>query len=408
VARLLGVPVDAIGVVPNPVDDAAFPPADPGGRDPDELLWVGALGEHKGIEVLLRSVAQLRRRRPTLHLRLVGGERMPGDLDRWRSVAGDLGIGDAVAFDGWLDRRGVAAAMARAGVFVHPSPSETFGVVAAEAILSGLPVAARRSGGVPWIVDLSGGFGTVSEGDDAMAFAAAIQALLDAKPSVSPGEARARLVAAVGRSAVGAATLERYEEAIAGRWSVRTTVAVTSGAAATGAVSAAAPIGATPTSRSSAPAPLPRVLVATEREQSIPRVAALPDGLRERVVLVVPPATDPAPADGPLVAAGTVRLVEAARARYERPPKGRGPIAQLKRAAWKPPLTADEELGVAIRTAVEQVDREREPHDVVALDAPAAVLIDRLDRRRIQLASGSLRWLADRWDAERPAELEPG
>ena len=54
--------------------------------------------------------------------------------------------------------------MARAGAFAHPSPSETFGVVAAEAILSGLPVATRRSGGVPWIIELAGGFGAVADG----------------------------------------------------------------------------------------------------------------------------------------------------------------------------------------------------------------------------------------------------
>src|SRR5260221_1562910 len=114
---------------------------------------------HKVIEVLHRAVAQLSASHPELHIRLVGGERAESDIQRWRSLAGELGIGPATAFVGRLDRPGVAAEMARARLFVHPSPSETFGVVAAEAILSGLPVAARRSGGVPWILELSVWFG---------------------------------------------------------------------------------------------------------------------------------------------------------------------------------------------------------------------------------------------------------
>ena len=59
---------------------------------------------------------------------------------------------DAVRFEPPTDRAGVAAAMARAALFVHPSPWETFGVVAAEALAMGLPVVATPSGGVEEIL----------------------------------------------------------------------------------------------------------------------------------------------------------------------------------------------------------------------------------------------------------------
>jgi len=394
-ARLLDVPAGSIGVLPNPVDDAAFSVADPVDRDADELLWVGALGEHKGIDVLLRAVAQLRSRRPTVHLRLVGGERSVGDMARWRALATELGIGDAVVLDGWLDRPAVAAAMARAAVFVHPSPSETFGVVAAEAILSGLPVATRQSGGVPWIVELSGGFGAVADGDDPAALAGAIEVVLDRWLSVTAEAARARLVEAIGTAAVTARTLEAYRELAA--------------TTPPGPRAAEAAFGVTSSAEAVPLAPLPSVLVATEREQSIPRVAALPDGLRERVTLVVPPLAEGAlaqtPADGATAhpswpMAGQVRIVEAAPARHERPPKGRGPIARFKRATWKPPLTADEELAVVVGRVIEVPGAGGGPQDAIALDAPAAVLLSGMDGRRVRLAPGSLRWLADRWDAE--------
>jgi hypothetical protein len=117
-------------------------------------------------------------------------------------------------------------------------------------------------------------------------------------------------------------------------------------------------------------------------------------------VLVVPPPRN----DGPPVPDGSpppaVRLVEAAPARYERPPSGRSPISRLKRATWRPPPTADEELARAIHGALAEIARRGEPLELIALDAPAAMIVASLDRRHVRLAPGSLRWLADRWDAE--------
>jgi glycosyltransferase involved in cell wall biosynthesis len=385
VADLVGISPDAIGVLPNPVDETAFSPANRDGRDPHEILWVGSLGEHKGIEVLLRAHAQLHSTRPRLHLRLVGGERTAGDIARWRALAGELGIGDAVTFEGWLGRPAVAAAMARASAFVHPSPSETFGVVSAEAILSGLPVASRRSGGVPWIVELSGGFGAVARGDDATAFAAAIESVLDRPPAVTAESARQRLIAAVGTAAVAARTIDCYRDVIGGSSTVPRPE------------EAARPAKAFPPTPSTV---VPRVLVATERDQSLRRVAELPDELRERLVLVVPARAEGASPDAHGLEPSAVRLIEAAPARYERPPTGRSPMSRIKRATWRPPPTVDEELAVAIRRVLEEPSRGKAPIDVVALDAPAAVIVAGLDPRQARLAPGCLRWLADRWDAE--------
>ena len=146
---------------------------------------------------------------------------------------------------------------------------------------------------------------------------------------------------------------------------------------------------------------LPSVLVATEREQSIPRVAALPGRPAREVTSWSRRERRGAGPAGLGAVPGRVRIVEAAPARHERPPQGRGPIARLKRATWRPPPTAEEELAVAILTRGRGAARRRTaPPDVVALDAPAAVIVSGLDSRRVRLAAGSLRWLADRWDAE--------
>lgn len=395
VAGLLGVPADRIGVLPNPVPDGSFPMADPAGRDPDELLWVGSLGEHKGIDILLHAFALLRARRPTLHLRLVGGERSPGEMGRWEELTAALGVQSAVSFDGWLTRDQVAGAMARAGVFAHPSPSETFGVAAAEAILTGLPVAARRSGGVPWIIELSGGFGRVAGGEDPEAFASAIEAVLDGPLAIDPATARSRLTEAIGERAVAGQAIELYGQAIAGA-ATEFADAITSPATPEPAGSAPAATGASG---------LPRVLVATGRDQAIGLVAELPVELRQRLVLVVPPAIANAAGEPRPDSSSGVRLVEARPVPRPRPrPIGRGPLAIVRRARWHPAPTANEILAESVLAAARGASAGPGPVEIVAIDAPAAALIGRLDARRVSLAPGALRWLADRWDAEATGE----
>lgn len=393
VATLLGVSGDRIGVLPNPVPDAAFPPALPGARDATELVWVGSLGEHKGIDVLLRAFALLRATRPSLHLRLVGGERAGGDLERWKALATALGIRDAVIFDDWVSRDRVASVLARASVFVHPSPSETFGVAAAEAILTGLPVAARRSGGVPWIIDVSGGFGRVADRDDPDAFADAIAAALDGPFPVDAPTARARLVEAIGERAVANLALEVYRDAVVSIEEPRRPPAQPAQPAH------AMPAQAAP--RTAAPGTTPRVLLATGRDQAFRLVADLPAELQRTLVLVVPAARDEAPLGGDTQPPGralAVRVVDAdpvlpARAR----PHGRSPITRIRAAMWRPTPTGEDLLTRMLLEVARRERTGREPVDVVAIDAPAAAILARQDARRVRLAPGALRWLADRW-----------
>ncbi len=151
-------------MVPNVVEVDAFAPGSgTAGRDGRELLWVGGRKANKGIDVLLAAFTRLHAARPDLRLRLIG--RAPSETEeaRCRSLARDLGIAGAVAFEGHASRSEVAAAMARAAVFVHPSPTETFGVVAAEALAAGLPVAATPSGGVEEVVGHDGRFGVIAD-----------------------------------------------------------------------------------------------------------------------------------------------------------------------------------------------------------------------------------------------------
>ncbi|MCU0506497.1 MAG: glycosyltransferase [Chloroflexi bacterium] len=154
-ARLIeagaGLAAGSVGVVPNVVPAALFAPAAAPRGAPDEpgpttLLWVGARKASKGTDTLLRAFALALRERPDLRLRLVGRAPTDEEEQRLRALASDLGVAAAVAFDPPLPRAGVAQAMRGATLLVHPSPFETFGMVVAEALLVGLPVAATPSG----------------------------------------------------------------------------------------------------------------------------------------------------------------------------------------------------------------------------------------------------------------------
>ena len=101
------------------------------------LLDVSRIVPGKGQADLLPLLAELRRTRPDLVLLLVGDGELRPALER---SARELGLSDAVVLTG--GRSDVPELMVAADVFVFPSASEGFGMVALEAMAAGLPVVA--------------------------------------------------------------------------------------------------------------------------------------------------------------------------------------------------------------------------------------------------------------------------
>jgi glycosyltransferase involved in cell wall biosynthesis len=201
-----------IGILPNVVAVEDFPLAPLAARDPHELLWVGGRSEKKGTDRLLEAFHLLRQRHPELRLRLVGSAPSEAEEERWRELAHRLGVADATSFEPPTDRAGVARAMARAAVFVHPSPWETFGLVAAEALATGLPVAATPSGGVEAIVGHDGSCGEIATGLDPADLARAVERVLDRRRGLDPMTMRRRVEERFGPAAVQRVVLDLYGE----------------------------------------------------------------------------------------------------------------------------------------------------------------------------------------------------
>jgi N-acetyl-alpha-D-glucosaminyl L-malate synthase BshA len=73
------------------------------------------------------------------------------DAGAARKLAQDLGVLDRVKFTGVLD--GVADLLQAANLLLLPSQTESFGLVALEAMASGVPVVASDVGGLPEVVE---------------------------------------------------------------------------------------------------------------------------------------------------------------------------------------------------------------------------------------------------------------
>ncbi len=161
------------------------------------LFTAARLVPHKGIDIGLRVLADLRPQHPSLRY-LVAGEGR--DKSRLQILAAELGVADAVVFAGALSEVDLAEAHAMATVYlglsrVHATVNvEGFGLVFSEAAASGVPSVAGDSGGVRSAVR-DGETGFLVPPEDVIAASAAVQRLL------SDTELRGRMGAA-GRHAV--------------------------------------------------------------------------------------------------------------------------------------------------------------------------------------------------------------
>jgi glycosyltransferase involved in cell wall biosynthesis len=183
----------AYGLEPGRVH-VAIPGVDPAPlsvetRSGNRLLAVGPVSYGKGHDTLTAALSQL----GDLDWRLdmVGSlEVDPGTAERVRQWAGEAG--GKVRLAGALTDAGLRAAYAATDLLVHPSRSETYGMVVTEALARGLPVLASDVGGTREAVGV-GRFGTpgllVAPGDEE-ALAAALRAWL------TDAELRRRLRAA--------------------------------------------------------------------------------------------------------------------------------------------------------------------------------------------------------------------
>ncbi len=185
IVSMLGAERKRVAVAPIGVDTERFRPLDrvearsrldiP--ADEETLLYVGRLDRIKGADVLLRSVGLLADR-PRLRVRFVGGEVDADFAEGLRTLAVDLDIADRVSWVGPVANDELPCHYAAADMVIVPSYSESYSIVAVEAMACGTPVVAPNVPGPASFID-DGVSGRLVAAGDAPALAYAVQELLD-------------------------------------------------------------------------------------------------------------------------------------------------------------------------------------------------------------------------------------
>jgi sugar transferase (PEP-CTERM/EpsH1 system associated) len=183
---LVGIPERRVRQIYNGVDQEKFfprsgarPTLAPPGFLPENALLIGTVGrlaEVKDQNSLLRAFAQLVSDQPALRRRLrlvlIGDGPLFASL---QSSSAELGIADLVWMPG--DRVDIPELLRMIDIFVLPSLAEGISNTILEAMASGLPVVATRTGGNPELID-DGGNGYLVPVSDPRALADTIAGMI--------------------------------------------------------------------------------------------------------------------------------------------------------------------------------------------------------------------------------------
>jgi D-inositol-3-phosphate glycosyltransferase len=159
-----------IDIIPPGVDLRRFHPIDPTpararlGMRPEEkiLLFVGRIEPLKAVDTILQALALLKTESPevvsNLSFVVVGGD--PADvggsnpeMERIKALHTTLNLTEMVKFVGAKQQDVLSDYYAAAEALIMPSDYESFGMVALEAMASGIPVIASKVGGLAFLIE---------------------------------------------------------------------------------------------------------------------------------------------------------------------------------------------------------------------------------------------------------------
>ncbi|URM91408.1 glycosyltransferase family 4 protein [Streptomyces sp. MRC013] len=204
---------DKVGVVPNPVPLDRFTPGPERSLELLRWLYLGRLVQPKGVKELLEAFALVAAEEPRATLTMVGHGPAEEEL---RARGAQLGLGERFRILPPVAPEAVGPLMHEYDLLVHASKRETFGMTVVEAIASGLPVLATRSGGpqetLAGVETLAGALMDVS--DDPRVIVDAYRGLRARAGDLDLPAAREALEGRVGREAVGKQLVEVYGGAL--------------------------------------------------------------------------------------------------------------------------------------------------------------------------------------------------
>lgn len=168
-------------VAPMPVDVSRFVAGVTTAKaDPPRVLYAGNLVRSKGVDVLLRAVAELSRRGVPCELKILGEGPVRRELE---ALARAIGIASRTTWAPFVPQDRMAAEYGASTVTVLPSRghAEGLGLTLVEALLAGSAVVGTAAGGIPEVV-VHEQTGLIARDGDPIDLAGQIQRLLTDAP----------------------------------------------------------------------------------------------------------------------------------------------------------------------------------------------------------------------------------
>ena len=161
--ELLGIQGNKIKIIPNGVDyeifDGLIRSEDLLKKigNPDKIvLFVGRLLKYKGAQHIINAILEMSEDYSNTKFIFVGEDQ--GCEKQLIKLAKDIDVLDKCIFTGKIDEDNLLKYYSIADVFILPSVGEGFGLVALEAIVSGVPVILADVGGLKHILSEIGGY----------------------------------------------------------------------------------------------------------------------------------------------------------------------------------------------------------------------------------------------------------
>lgn len=116
------------------------------------LLYVGSLTKHKGLDILLYAIAELKSNLPEINLRIIGQannifkKKIDILIDKFDIKSNIQFLGSKLSAE-------IASEMAKATIYVHPSLIDNSPNSLCEAMAVGMPCIASNVGGIPSIIE---------------------------------------------------------------------------------------------------------------------------------------------------------------------------------------------------------------------------------------------------------------
>jgi glycosyltransferase involved in cell wall biosynthesis len=164
-------------VTPMPVDVARFLEGTANAKvDPPRILYAGNLVASKGVDVLLRAAAELKRRGVNFELKILGQGPARNSLE---TLAHELGVDGQVIWSPFVAQALMPREYGTSTVTVLPTlgQAEGLGLTLVEALLAGSAVVGTAAGGIPEVV-LHEQTGLIARAGDAVDLADQLQRLL--------------------------------------------------------------------------------------------------------------------------------------------------------------------------------------------------------------------------------------